>query len=201
MTKQEPKVELVWINIEAKMTGKYGDWERGRMTDPPEVDNVNEERAARLTKLFKKDFPVGRYVCVLDDHTKTKHWVHESWVRMPAATRRSHPKPIPEKLMRFAEKLKTLAAKAKEEATIKATTKGVSSNAPAHVLAKRAKQKQRDSKKQRKVSPTKKPEPTSPKPKLTVVPNPKGKKTPPVHNHAVVKHPRQPSSKTSRVSA
>jgi len=141
LPKSEKKAPLVWINVEAQMNGPGSDWMNCQITDTPVVEDVGEERATKLRDLFKKEFPVGRYVQILDLDSKSRRWVYEGWIRIPAASRKKKHKKVPPKLAEFTEKLQEISAQVREEKAQMVAEKGVSSKPPSHVLAKRKRRK------------------------------------------------------------
>lgn len=133
----------MWISVEAQRNGPGTEWERCLITDPPVIEEVTEERAAKMEAIFKKKFPIGRYVQILDLTSKTRHWVFENWIRIPEASKKKKRKKVPPKLAEFTEKLQEVSAQAKEEKEKKESERGLSSKPPDHVLAKRKRSKRR----------------------------------------------------------
>jgi len=139
-TKKPPPI--VWIEVEAQLEGRGSKWVPGKITDPPKVEEIDAKRARRMKRMFKKDFPVGRYVEVVISYSRTRHWIYEGFIRTPKKTVKKRKK-VPPKLAQFTEKLQEVSAKVKEEKAQREAERGVSSKPPAHVLAKRKRQKRK----------------------------------------------------------
>ena len=136
------KEKIVWIEVEAQFGGAGSEWIKGKITDPPVVQEVNAEKAAKYEATFRRPFPTGRYVQVLHFYNLTRHFVWEGSIRLPEEQKKKRLKEIPTQLQEFAGKLQEAAAQAKEEKALKDATKGLSSKPPPHILAK-MKKKQR----------------------------------------------------------